>query len=430
MKDSLELLSLLNLARLNSQQRARIQHLISNMTHWDQFHELININAVEVLSCQRMGEIVGVSTTALQGKTETIKQRLVNQFELLDQLLIKMAEDDIEVIVLKGALFAHTLYESPLYKKMNDIDILVKFGQAKKAGRILLDLGFHCVSETLFAKEQFSKDTHHTPPYVHIAKQCVTGIHWRLNASCRDIDGIWQRKAPVLINGIPAYRMSWEDNLLHLCIHLPFYKTGMRELADIYNLILFATPEIDWDIFLQRSCEWMVCSSVYRALALTCAMFQCADIKILSVIEDCKKRSSTRYLWDTEARIASIETLLTSRSTQIAKIEKALFVFRISKNYVEKATAFLKTWSYTLFPSFDEMKKISNARPGHYLYARIITPVLILRALCAEHGAKTIFFLTLNNIYILLKETVKLSFLKQHPPLIHSEYKFILKELE
>lgn len=460
-----ELIFLLNLATLTSQHKTRIAELASQITNWDRLFDLIETNAVERLSCQRLEEAADLSAhprfLCLQHTAQTIKARTANHLKLLNQILLNLSNAGIDVIVLKGALFAHTLYELPSYKKMNDIDILVPFEQAHKASLILEALGFKCVAEHLFSKPQFSQSTHHSPPYVHWEEKSITGIHWGLHPKqrhfCSDIDGIWQRKIPLSIKAIPAYRMSWEDNLLHVCLHLPFYKIGVRELADVYNLILFAAPEIKWDVFLQRACEWNVCESVYRTLSFVNALLECVEDtaiesqplnrsaihltkeKIRWVIESCQKRSSSVYIQDTQARIASLDMLLSSRSTHLAQIEKNLFIFRLSENYFEQLSAIFKMWQFSLFPPKTEMKKISypwlkkshhNMKLCAYLCARIMTPIRIIRALNYEHGSKTIFFLTVQNLLILLWETLTLSFLRRRPPILNPKNKAILKDLE
>jgi hypothetical protein len=119
---------------------------------------------------------------------------------------------------------------------MNDVDVLIRRRDARLAIDVLGKAGFASVG-ALFGRDELSDDSHHTPPYVSEDLSCVVGLHWGL-ASPRspwkpDTAGIWKRKAPAQVAGAPAFRMSWEDNLLHLCIHLPFFKTGLRELADV-----------------------------------------------------------------------------------------------------------------------------------------------------------------------------------------------------
>lgn len=464
-----ELITLLNLAKLTIQDRERITDLVLKIKKWDLFFELVESNAVELMVCKRLEKILNTikndlvqsRLANLQKKVIAIKKRTTTQLNLLHEIILKMSQEGVDVIILKGALFAHTLYDFPIYKKMNDIDILVKNEQAQKASLVLNSLGFECVSETLFSQNQFSQSTHHSPPYIHRKHKCITGIHWGIHSPQRqfssDIKGIWMRKIPISFNNTRAYQMCWEDNLLHLCIHLPFYKTGLREIADVYNVILFSSPSISWDVFLQRCYEWNSCEPVYRVLSLTYTFLRCLyeekiyagnQLKlsnninldeINSVIQDCKKHSSQVYIQDTELRKASIETLLLSRSTHLSRIEKSFLVFRMSENYFEKLNAIFQTWWLTFFPNDTEMQKIScfGSRFSHlkkhrvsWVKTRITTPFKIIRALNYEHGSKTIFFLTLQNILILLRDSFSFEFLKRRPSILNSKYKSILKDLE
>lgn len=444
-----ELLCLLNLAKLNEEQKNKIENLLYNIKNWDLFFHLLDSNAVGLLSYKRLMVFqhnsnlslkFKVQLSLLQNKIISSESRTKKLLNSLQQILKKMSLNGIEVIILKGALFANTLYEIPVYKKMNDIDILIKFDCAKRVSLLLKELGFFCIKQNSFGSNEFSEKTHHSPPYISSDQNCVVGIHWGIHAKNShwnaDTLGIWERKEEVFVCNTKAYRMSWEDNLLHLCIHLPFYKIGLRELADIYNLLIYSFPLIDIEKTIQRIKMWNAYEPVYRALSLVNSLVPQLLInhKLESILNLCKTHCSSYLIKDTDERAFSQKLLLNSRSTYISKIEKAFLLFRLSDNYFEKIKAWKSTWYLTFFPTENEIRKISrciNSKNSfEYRLARLKTPILILSALARDHGLKLLLLVTLSNIGIIFLETLKFSYLKKQKYIMNSNIKLLYKELE
>lgn len=305
---------------------------------------------------------------------------------------------------------------------------------------ILKNLDFFCISETIFDENEVSEKNHHAPPYISKDKSCIVGIHWGIhNKNCvlkSDIDGIWERKSPTLIFDCPAYRMSWEDNLLHLCIHLPFYKIGMREILDIYNLIIFAQNEFSNNSFLKRIEIWNAYSQVYRALSLTLLMApQIEEImKVSEILKFCDKKVSTFIKSDTAKRSAVLSMLLKMRSTHINKIEKTFFIFKISKNYNEKLLAWLLMWKYFFYPPNMEVKKITGEMRSmstiKYFQARLKLPFFIFYSLSRDHGFNNILIITITNFVEVFFSTISFSFVRNKEKFFNTKLKEVYKELE
>jgi len=443
-----ELICYISLARLDSEaEKKNVQTLAKNIQDWTSFFDLVEFNAVGVIAYCRLHDLRGTGLGFLfESRMEILNQRIEpaldrskKQLQMLPQILDEMSKRGIEVIVLKGALLAFTLYDHPVYKKMNDLDLLVKFDQAPQAAEVLRDLGFQRL-DSIFVKTEFSEQTHHSPPYIHWDHQCVVGLHWGLHSKRLpwriNTEEVWERKVPCTLNGAPAYRMSWEDNLLHLCIHLPFYKTGLRELADIFNLARYCNPGINWDSVLVRAKEWNAYDPVYRSLTLAHALVPLhQNASVLDrVFRELRPFCARFCLSETHRRAGSIERLLRSRSTYVAKIEKSCLVFRCSDNYLEKTSAWFKTWSLTFLPPPSEIVRIgfiTSKNPiALFLVGRFWVPFLILRALAKEHGVLGLIWITLDNIRIQWVNTVTLSFLKRSPRLRQSKFGKLLEVLE
>ena len=62
-------------------------------------------------------------------------------------LFEKFAEKNIPVVILKGILFAETIYENPYYKKMNDVDILIRREDLEKVYDVYEELDYFSMGE-------------------------------------------------------------------------------------------------------------------------------------------------------------------------------------------------------------------------------------------------------------------------------------------
>lgn len=434
----LELLCLLNLAQLGEREIERLHDLVNQTENWDLFFDLVDLNSTGILVSERLSLLIeGPQSknrlcSVFKNRFEELQSR-IKPWKTRSELLLKaipdvlqaMAQANIQVIVLKGGLFAHTLYDVSAYKRMNDLDFLIPYSQAEQATRVLKKLGYSPLGMT-DGRPEISPSTHHTPPYISSDSARVIGLHWGLHPPrskwTSDIEGIWKRKTPFHARWPNSWQMSCEDTLLHLCIHLPYYKIGLRELADLFNFALFSSPPLDWELFAQRCQEWNASDPVFRALTLANSLVPIPVPK--NALATWRKEALSSTLKDTEARTASLQILLNSRSTYITKIEKNFLIFKISQNFYEQIHAWRATWRLVFFAPEEEIRRISlcTQKRGspNYFSCQLKTPFLILRAMSRDHGGRTILRITLMNLFIVFRNTLTLRFLQHKPTLLNT----------
>lgn len=414
-----ELLCLLNLVKLTPHQHQRIKTLANMREILPSFSQLVQANSAWLFTAQRISEAGLLDVSHLydwvleqSNRIGELQEHGKMRHEELSRFLKAAHEEKIQVILLKGALFGPALYGNPVYKKMNDVDILVRREDAKRVLNLMRNQGFSSVG-LLLGRSEIPKDSHHSPPLISQSLKSVVGLHWGLCSPFSvwkpDIEAIWSRKQNVETSDFRAWRMSWEDNLLHLCIHLPFYKTGVRELADVYNLCLSSNPRMDWNTFSQEVEKWKAQDAAYRVLSLA---QQLVPMGVpLELLSRWRKSSKPFTVSDTQKRLAFGHRLVSLRSVHIAKVEKAFSVFRLSENYSEKLLAWAATWKLTFWPTTQELARLcSDDRVPHSklrtLLARIRAPKHCLGALTRDYGNLAVVVITLMNIGIVLRETV------------------------
>ncbi|TNE88111.1 MAG: hypothetical protein EP330_15755 [Deltaproteobacteria bacterium] len=310
-----------------------------------------------------------------------------------ERFLERCRERSIDVILLKGIGFAETLYAEPTYKRMNDSDILVRPEDVDGFKAVLAELGFVCVTD-LFGVSIFPESSHHCPPYLSPDRACVVGTHWGLVSPKSpfqpDLDAIWRDAVEVDFATTRAWRMSWEDNLLHLAIHLPYFKTGVRELADVYNLVL--GPGVDWERFEARVRTAGAEDAVYRVLSLADAM------QPIGIPEDLRtrwRRASTAFTRkDVDTRLADVDRLVRSRSVHLADIEREQVIFLLSGDFGERSEAWLGIWRRWLRPDADERERLIGRAPRTGRLGRMADRVSASRriwhGLALDHGHGTL----------------------------------------
>ncbi len=338
----------------------------------EEFWKLVRRNAVEVQvvtqlhSLNLLDQIPGDIREEVRSTLEWSRKRS-DQFSLvLDR--VKAAE--LPIILLKGAAFGATLYHDLHYKRMNDVDLLIKREHLHSFLALIKELGFRTVAE--------SSDTigdHHVLPYFHPESKTVLGIHWNLTSQKKHripVEWLWESTATCWYNGRPSLVMNSEMNLLHLCIHLPLLKTGVRELADVCHLV--DGKQIDWKRFFHMARQVGAEEQVYRVLTLANALFPSDRSAI--VPSDFIDKSSRFVRRETEGRA---EALLESRSTVVTTIERWFLLYKLTPNRSERSLAFRQIWANLLSRKRLLFGGFSS-----------LPPLPLLRVLSIEHGGRKV----------------------------------------
>ena len=193
----------------------------------------------------------------------------------LGLVLQALQQENIPVIVLKGAHLAALVYRHIALRPISDLDLLVHPSDLERAAARLRDLGFSGPPTGDIAV--LCKESQNLP-MLYKAPETGIELHWtplsptRLPAIAND--GWWQRSRPATIAGAPTRVLSPEDLLLHVCLHDacnqphgPF-GLGLRPLSDIAEIIRRYRETLSWPEVQARAVEWRTERCVYLALWL------------------------------------------------------------------------------------------------------------------------------------------------------------------
>jgi Uncharacterised nucleotidyltransferase len=262
-------------AKLSANDLRRVAELARADLDWHQLATASYAHGIAPLifySLQQSGVIRLVPAAAAQTLRDSYYGNAARNSLLYDQLrnvLEAFIEAKIQVIVLKGAALAETVYSNRALRPMSDIDLLVRKIDLAQVETKLLDLGYRLDAST---KEHRRKHDYH---FVFAKSGDIKiEIHWHLQRPVApfriDIDGLWERAQRTTLAGVDALALSPEDLLLHLCQHIHKHKLigGIRPLCDVAHVVEYYNNTIDWTEVRIRSCQWRVAPYIYLVLSL------------------------------------------------------------------------------------------------------------------------------------------------------------------
>jgi hypothetical protein len=180
--------------------------------------------------------------------------RNVKLFYGLGKILKKFVQQNIDSILLKGAHLANVVFDKPGARVMEDIDILFKKKDFRRAQDELFALGYYGWGRKIPVDFHWSIDEGVTPVNI-------------------DMRSVWERTQLEKIEGIDTHVLCPEDLLLHLCHHLAFHHLfefgGLRTLCDIREAIKHHGEDLNWRVLCDRAEEWQIGNTIYIVMLIS-----------------------------------------------------------------------------------------------------------------------------------------------------------------
>lgn len=184
----------------------------------------------------------------------------------LKKILKVLGDEDIPVIVLKGAALAELVYKDIALRPMGDIDILVQPRDLLRSHRVLLREGYSSVSFFRELREHLTYDNGRAHIEVHPRIKELPNLN------------PWNHAHRATIASTDTLVLGKEDFFLHICVH-PYRhlrKTGSVSLIWLYDIAEFLNryrAELDWDYITETSKKHRVEGVVYSFSRLTNELF-------------------------------------------------------------------------------------------------------------------------------------------------------------
>jgi hypothetical protein len=229
------------------------------------FHRLKNLK----LDRNVPGDILKeLQVTYLRSLTRNIRL-----FQELTLVLRALRSAGIPVIALKGVHLAKFVYKNIALRPMSDIDLLVHAKDFQKVEEELRGLEYH--SKKLYGMESENERSAYIAPFIKRGAAPVD-IHVTVEKPNKyftlDLEDVWRNAQSVSMDELQFSVLSYEDLLLHLCLHTSFlhrFRFGIRSLCDISEMVGYRGQPINWENVIQRSILSRSSKYIYLTLYLT-----------------------------------------------------------------------------------------------------------------------------------------------------------------
>lgn len=189
--------------------------LVPPDTNWAALIELATEHGILPMVHQSLvnnsSEVPGFVAVAVQKLSEK-SEMLARE---LQTLLAQFAEQDIQVIPLKGPALAATLYGDATMRPCHDLDMLVRQNDFQRAQDLLFELGFVARG----AADEYHRGFRRDDLLVELHFGIASPSTFPLDSFPFDLDGVWRRSRPGSFRQRPMRIISHDDLVLYLCLH-------------------------------------------------------------------------------------------------------------------------------------------------------------------------------------------------------------------
>jgi hypothetical protein len=189
----------------------------------------------------------------------------------LEELLRVFAEQQLDILVLKGPPLVRRLYRDPALRPIGDLDLLTRPGNLQRACRALISLGYRAIPGY-----DSPRDFHALRGYTLIYRrgdEPLVELHWRpvsLASYQRAFSpsDLWRRSIHTEIGSKRARLLDPEDELRYLCVHYAAEHHGKRLiwLIDIARLLENLPESWEWERFTTTTTALGVATPILGAL--------------------------------------------------------------------------------------------------------------------------------------------------------------------
>ena len=239
------------------------------------YHNLSNILYLTIKKSDRYKELIDhpLFVQLKNNYIKTLKYNMLKQKEFIDiHNAFEIAS--IPMIPIKGMALLFDIFQNDLSRPMDDIDILIKKNDLKKAEQLMLSLGYK-VSIGNFSEKYYYRHYHHVPFF----KLYMVELHWDLAVPRPNkiiLSELWGRLQKVEHNNAFLNILSPEDTIFSLVLHLRRFNTpfSLKPIFDVCKILEKYDQKIDWEYISKYSRLNRINSIIYYALASIKILFE------------------------------------------------------------------------------------------------------------------------------------------------------------
>ncbi|HYB90311.1 MAG TPA: nucleotidyltransferase family protein [Candidatus Binataceae bacterium] len=240
---------------------AGAEDLITPDFDWAWFERAARSHGVVPLVAHQLASLdagsgAGPMLTRLKTASEANALRNLYLTKTLLEILETFRHEGISTLALKGPVLATVAYGDSSLRSFSDLDIMVEKRDIPAAAKLLESRGFEPQSYDpgAFASDFFVANE---AEFRRDDDAVSVDLHWRLLPSYYRFgpDGreVWERSAPVELEGVAVRTLAYDDLLLYVCVHASRHGwQTLGQVCDIAQLIRRAA-NLDWNTLLARA---------------------------------------------------------------------------------------------------------------------------------------------------------------------------------
>jgi hypothetical protein len=251
--------------------RARVAELARSNNDWDYLFLLARRHALLPLLYRALEGAGGVPGD-FQAKLRDEFRKNATRNTLLAGEMARLARlfegEGVPVLAYKGPALAQQAFGDITLRRFVDLDVVVRRGDARRAGELLRSLGYAKPEGLSRSHEEFLLRRQHNLAYTRDGGLMIVELHWEVApahfAAVPIEEGVWGRAVRVKLFGAEVRCPSAEDLLLALAVHgTKHLWERLAWVCDVAALVN-SKPDFDWPFVLRRAKE----SRVERMLNL------------------------------------------------------------------------------------------------------------------------------------------------------------------
>jgi hypothetical protein len=255
--------------------RERVAELARARVEWDYLFLLARRHAVLPLlyrGLEGVDELPGDFRARLRDefrKNATRNTLLAGEMARLARLF---ESEGVPLLAYKGPALALQAFGDIALRRFVDLDVIVRRGDARRAGGLLQSLGYVKPGGLTGSHEEFLLRRQHNLAYARDGGLMLVELHWEVApahfAAVPISEGVWGRATAVNLFGAEVACPSPEDLLLALAVHgTKHLWERLAWVCDVAALVN-TQPRFDWPYVQRRARESRVERMLHLALRL------------------------------------------------------------------------------------------------------------------------------------------------------------------
>ncbi len=267
------LIGLLIGSGLDETRRDDLSILCSKVEDWESFGRYCDSHGIGPLVSSAFPSISGIPQKAIkifEDITDRSLARCSVLIHRLRQILDEFKSQNIAALVLKGPVFAETIYPNPILRPFEDLDLLIMREDMGRAAGILQRIGFSEVGseqEKRFIDSGFHRKflaTDGTP----------VELHWELlppDFRAFPAGAVWEEARNYTLYGTQIRTLSKYDEFIYACVHMAKHLSSCTPtkgiwLSDLEYLLPTTVSRTLSDRIRRLGCRRMVYLAVTQLI--------------------------------------------------------------------------------------------------------------------------------------------------------------------